>query len=102
MATSGIRPLLRARRSVRSAHDCYTDRSTHTPAFKEAAVQMHILGKREHPLPRENFRFGHPTPQRGVEVERKWNLPGYSLPGSKLVQIETKTRLEMREKSDSI
>ena len=79
-----------------------TDRSTHTPAFKESAVQMHVLGKREHPLPRENFRFGHPTPQRGVEVERKWNLPGYSLPGNKLVQIETKTRLELREKSDPI
>jgi formate dehydrogenase major subunit len=79
-----------------------TDRSTHTPAFKEAAVQMRILGKRESPLPRRNFRYGHPTPQNGVEVERKWQQPGYSLPGNALVKIETKTRLELREQSQPI
>jgi formate dehydrogenase major subunit len=45
------------------------------------------------PLPRNNFRFGHPTPQRGAEVERKWKRPDYHLPGngrvagSGLVQI---------------
>jgi len=27
-----------------------------------------------------NHRFGHPTPQRGVEVERKWQRPDYRLP----------------------
>src|SRR2546422_2064334 len=27
------------------------------------------------PLPRSNPRFGHRTPQRGVEVERKWQRP---------------------------
>jgi formate dehydrogenase major subunit len=26
-------------------------------------------------------RFGHSTPQRGVEVERKWQRPDYRLPG---------------------
>jgi formate dehydrogenase major subunit len=80
----------------------FTDRSTHTPAFKEAAVQMRILEKRQNPLPRGNFRYGHPTPQRGVEVERKWKQPGYSLPGDSLIQIETKTRLELREKSEPV
>ena len=79
-----------------------TDRSTHTPAYKETAVQMRVLGKRDNPLPRGNFRYGHPTPQRGVEVERKWNQPGYSLPGNPLVQIETSTRLDLREKSDPV
>jgi formate dehydrogenase major subunit len=80
-----------------------TDRATHTPAYKEAAVRMRILGKRESPLPRQNFRYGHPTPQNGVEVERKWNQPGYFLPGDgNLIHIETKTRLELREKSDPI
>ena len=66
-----------------------TDRATHTPAFKEAAVQIRILEKRESPLPRRNFRSGHPTPQRGVEVECKWGQRGYHPPGEELVQIET-------------
>jgi len=42
----------------------------------------------ESPLPRTNHRFGHPTPQSGVEVERKWRQPGYRFPGE-LVQIKT-------------
>jgi formate dehydrogenase major subunit len=44
----------------------------------------------ESPLPRVNSRFGHPTPQEGVEVERKWKRPDYRLPGSELVQIQPK------------
>jgi len=71
-----------------------TDRDTHTPAFKESAVRIEALQEQGgNPLPRINFRFGHPTPQKGVEVERKWKrkdyvMPGLS-PGEKLVQIET-------------
>jgi formate dehydrogenase major subunit len=42
------------------------------------------------PLPRMNHRFGHPTPQQGVEVERKWRRTDYREPGSDLVQIKTK------------
>jgi formate dehydrogenase major subunit len=80
----------------------HTDRSTHTPAYKEAAVQMKILDKRDSPLPKQNFRYGHPTPQNGVEVQRKWRQPGYSLPGSDLIHIETKTRLDFREKAEPI
>jgi formate dehydrogenase major subunit len=41
------------------------------------------------PLPRTNPRFGHPTPQKGVEVERKWKRQDYSQPGNELVQIKT-------------
>jgi formate dehydrogenase major subunit len=41
------------------------------------------------PLPRINHRFGHPTPQHGVEVERKWKRPDYHMPGNRLVQIQT-------------
>lgn len=67
----------------------YTDPITHTPAFKEVAVKMTVLGEvGESPLPRTNSRWGHPTPQRGVEVERKWQRPDYRLPGPKLVQIQ--------------
>jgi len=68
----------------------HTDRTTHTPAFKETAVQMTILPEQgESPLPRNNFRFGQRTPQTGVEVERKWANPNYHLPGDKLVQIKS-------------
>ncbi|AXC09601.1 Formate dehydrogenase related protein [Acidisarcina polymorpha] len=71
-----------------------TDRATHTPAFKETAVQMRVLPDLgDNPLPKRNFRYGHPTPQQGVEVERKWKRSDYYVPGTgkddRLVQIET-------------
>jgi formate dehydrogenase major subunit len=66
-----------------------TDPVTHTPAFKEASVHMQVLPEiGESPLPRVNPRFGHPTPQHGVEVERKWKRPDYHFPGNGLVQIK--------------
>jgi formate dehydrogenase major subunit len=66
----------------------HTDPVTHTPAFKEAVVRMRVLPEiGESPLPRGNHRFGHPTPQRGVEVERKWQRPGYRVPGSSGRQV---------------
>jgi formate dehydrogenase major subunit len=41
------------------------------------------------PLPRTNSRWGNPTPQSGVEVERKWKRADYSVPdGNGLVQIQ--------------
>src|SRR5262249_37816458 len=59
------------------------DPATHPPAFKEAVVRMRVLPEvGDSPLPRTNHRFGHPTPQGGVEVERKWKRPGYRMPGS--------------------
>jgi formate dehydrogenase major subunit len=67
----------------------HTDPVTHTPAYKEAAVRMKILAQGgESPLPRRNHRFGNPTPQRGVEVERKWKRADYSPPGVQLVQLQ--------------
>ena len=69
----------------------HTDPVTHTPAYKETAVRLHVLGESgESPLPRSNHRFGHPTPQGGVEVERKWQRPDYRQPGNGLVQIQQK------------
>jgi formate dehydrogenase major subunit len=68
----------------------YTDEVTHTPAYKETSVHLKLLGEMgENPLPRTNSRFGHPTPQRGVEVERKWKRKDYNQPGDELVQIKT-------------
>jgi formate dehydrogenase major subunit len=72
----------------------HTDPVTHTPAYKEASVRLKVLGQGESPLPRFNFRFGHPTPQQGVEVERKWKRSDYQMPGNGLVQIQ---QLEERE-----
>ena len=69
----------------------HTDPVTHTPAYKETTVRMEVLAvKGESPLPRINHRWGHPTPQQGVEVERKWRRPDYRFPGNPLIQINTK------------
>jgi len=44
---------------------------------------MNVLAEvGESPLPRINSRFGHPTPQNGVEVERKWKRADYTVPGN--------------------
>ncbi len=60
----------------------HTDLTTHTPAFKETTVNLKVLRKEgESPLPKTHFRFGHPTPQRGTEVERKWKREDYRMPG---------------------
>ncbi|HEX7157870.1 MAG TPA: molybdopterin dinucleotide binding domain-containing protein, partial [Edaphobacter sp.] len=74
----------------------FTDRNTHTPAYKETAVIMTVLPEQgDDPLPRHNFRYGNRTPQDGVEIERKWARSDYTLPGSargdRLVQIKTTT-----------
>jgi formate dehydrogenase major subunit len=67
----------------------HTDPVTHTPAYKETSVKMTVLPEiGESPLPRTNSRWGHPTPQHGVEVERKWKRPDYRIPGPQLVQIQ--------------
>ena len=61
----------------------HADKTTHTPAYKETSVQMRVLSEiGESPLPRVNHRFGRPTPQTGVEVERKWQRADYRMPGS--------------------
>jgi formate dehydrogenase major subunit len=70
----------------------HTDPVTNTPAFKETSVHMNVLAEiGESPLPRTNSRFGHPTPQNGVEIERKWKRPDYAPPGNGLVQLQTKS-----------
>jgi formate dehydrogenase major subunit len=67
------------------------DPATHTPAFKETAVKIEVLPDRgTDPLRPLNFRYsGKPTPQMGVEVDRKWKRADYHFPGeSALVQIQ--------------
>ena len=70
-----------------------TDAVTNTPAYKETAVKIKALGEcGDNPLKPLNFRYsGKPTPQNGVEVERKWARADYRMPGTEqLVQIQTK------------
>jgi formate dehydrogenase major subunit len=69
----------------------HTDAVTHTPAYKETSVRLLLLPEApgNNPLPRTNSRWGNPTPQSGVEVERKWKRADYSVPdGNGLVQIQ--------------
>jgi formate dehydrogenase major subunit len=64
----------------------HTDKITHTPAYKETSVRLQVLAEiGENPLPRINHRFGKPTPQKGVEVERKWRRADYQMPGGQPV-----------------
>jgi formate dehydrogenase major subunit len=69
----------------------HTDVATNTPAYKETSVHMDVLAEvGESPLPRINFRFGHPTPQSGVEVQRKWKRPDYRIPGTPFLRVLNK------------
>jgi len=73
----------------------FSDPATHTPAYKELAVSLQVLPEvDESPLPRINHRFGTPTPQVGVQVERKWSRSDYSVPGNGLVQIQIHRKQE--------
>jgi formate dehydrogenase major subunit len=77
-------PMNSSEHAVNRLTSSVTDRATHTPAYKETPVRMRVLSDSgENPLPRNNFRFGSPTPQQGVEVVRKWNRPDYYLPGTR-------------------
>jgi len=69
-----------------------TDKVTHTPAYKETSVRLAVLRQAgADPLPRTNPRHGRPTPQMGVEVERKWARGDYRPPDNRLVQIQTRS-----------
>ena len=83
-------PLLSQEGPVNVLTGSQTDSATNTPAFKETSVRMQVLPERgDNPLKKLNFRYsGKPTPQSGVEVERKWKRADYQMPGApKLVQI---------------
>ena len=74
-----------ASKSVNYLTGDHKDRTTNTPAYKDHAVRLEVLPEMGiNPLPRSNHRWGHPTPQNGVEVERKWARPDYVYPGDGL------------------
>ncbi|MFC5404161.1 formate dehydrogenase subunit alpha [Cohnella soli] len=54
------------------------DVKTHTPAYKQIKVRMQVLEPEgDNPLPKTSPRLKKRHPQNGVEVQRKWNRPGY-------------------------
>ena len=54
------------------------DVQTHTPAYKQIKVSMQVLElEGSNPLPKTSPRNKKRHPQNGVEVQRKWNRPGY-------------------------
>ena len=76
-------PMNSATSPVNRLTSSQTDAATHTPAYKETSVSLRLLGEiGDNPLPRGNFRHGHPTPQSGVEVARKWQRADYHVPGT--------------------
>ena len=85
------------------------DPDSDTPAYKEVAVRLRRAedgevpvawpapGRRAadaarrggpppdpdgSPLPKGHHRYGNPTPQDGVEVQRRWARPDYRMPGT--------------------
>ncbi len=85
-------PLLSQEGPVNVLTGSHTDSATDTPAYKETAVRLQVLPERgSNPLKRLNFRYsGAPTPQNGVQVERKWKRADYHMPGAPvLVQIQS-------------
>jgi formate dehydrogenase major subunit len=81
-------PMNSTERVVNRLTSSHTDAATDTPAYKETSVHMDLLPEvGDSPLPRINFRFGHPTPQKGVEVERKWKRPDYRIPGTRFLRV---------------
>ena len=77
-------PLTSSEGPVNILTGSHTDPVTHTPAYKETSVRMEVLPKNgANPLQKSNFRYsGNPTPQMGVEVERKWKRSDYKMPGA--------------------
>jgi formate dehydrogenase major subunit len=84
-------PLLSREGPINVLTGSHADLATNTPAYKETAVKVDLLPKQgTNPLHPLNFRYsGKPTPQPGVEVERKWKRKDYRMPGSgQLIQIQ--------------
>ena len=85
-------PLLSQEGPINILTGSHADAATNTPAYKETAVKIKLLPEQgTNPLNPLNPRYsGKPTPQTGVEVERKWKRADYRFPGSrKLVQIQS-------------
>ena len=65
--------------AVNNLTSSYHDKDTHTPNYKEMDVKMEVIEPSgPSPIPEINHRFGNPQPQKGVEVERKWEQENFT------------------------
>lgn len=56
----------------------HRDAAVDTPAYKETAVRIEVLGDRgAKPRRKNNFRYGNPTPLPGVKIADKWKRDDY-------------------------
>jgi formate dehydrogenase major subunit len=77
-------PIHHAKPAANLLTSSHVDDAVHTPAYKETAVRIERLGRKDHPpLDRNNFRYGQPTPALGVETDRKWARADYVEPPAK-------------------
>ena len=93
-------PLFSREEPINVLTGSHVDLATATPAYKETAVKIDLLPDQgSNPLKPLNFRYsGNPTPQMGVEVERKWKRSDYHFPGKpKLVEITMGPKTASRE-----
>jgi formate dehydrogenase major subunit len=67
------------------------DPDVNTPGYKEVAVKIEKLPcpKGKPPLPKHNYRFGHPTPNEGIVAEAKWSRSDYAPPPAPLSHPES-------------
>lgn len=74
-------PMHSRRQPVNMLTSNVVDPDSHTPAYKEVAVRMEKVAEGDvPPLGPNHPSFGNPTPQKGVEVERKWARADYVSP----------------------
>lgn len=75
-------PIHHAKPAANALTGEHHDPDVNTPGYKETAVKLEVLPrpKGAPPLPRHNYRYGHPTPNGGPHVAEKWARSGYTVP----------------------
>jgi formate dehydrogenase major subunit len=75
-------PIHHAKPATNALTGDHHDPDVNTPGYKEVAVKIEVLSKPpgEPPLPHNNSRYGHRTPNGGPHVEDKWARSDYVQP----------------------
>jgi formate dehydrogenase major subunit len=75
-------PIHHAKPATNALTGDHHDPDVNTPGYKEVAVKLEVLSKPrgEPPLPHNNSRYGHRTPNGGPHVEDKWARSDYTQP----------------------
>jgi formate dehydrogenase major subunit len=75
-------PIHHAKPAMNKLTGDHHDPDVNTPAYKETAVRIEVLQKPKGmpPLPHNNYRYGHRTPNEGTVAEVKWARSDYAEP----------------------